>query len=315
MTVQLKIETILDSITDQFFALGPLGQWVENHTYPSPDGGLVALQKDITDRKRTEAALAITSPSQGIIEVNDELCRILGYEREELLRMTWTDVTHPDDLTADAASFSRVMAGEIDGYSMDKRWIRKDGRIIDSIMAARCVRRAERLRSRRPRRGPWRPRRGRGSAASRGRPHPAGAGHPQSRDERDRGDEPGRGADSHAGDRGRRGTAGTRCAWPCAIREWPPARAPRSDLRGLSYDEAPRHGAGDQPLDRRSPWRPTVGDPERWPGRDVRVHRARVASGRETVRGSGRGAGARDLAVYAVSFVVVPPDDTESPEV
>jgi len=220
VTVQLKIETILDSITDQFFTLGPLGQWVENHTYPSPDGGLVALQKDITDRKRTEAALAITSPSQGIIEVNDELCRILGYEREELLRMTWTDVTHPDDLTADAASFSRVMAGEIDGYSMDKRWIRKDGRIIDSIMAARCVRRAERLRSRRPRRGPCRPRRGRGSAASRGRPHPAGAGHPQSRDERDRGDEPGRGADSHAGDRGRRGTAGTRCAWPCAIREW-----------------------------------------------------------------------------------------------
>jgi len=153
VTVQLKIETILDSITDQFFALGPLGQWVENHTYPSPDGGLMALQKDITDRKRTEAALAITSPSQGIIEVNDELCRILGYEREELLRMTWTDVTHPDDLTADAASFSRVMAGEIDGYSMDKRRIRKDGRIIDSIMAARCVRRAERLRSRRPRRG------------------------------------------------------------------------------------------------------------------------------------------------------------------
>jgi PAS domain S-box-containing protein len=86
--------------------------------------------------------MAITSPTKGCLEVNDELCRILGYEREELLQMTWTEMTHPDDLTADVANFNRVLAGEIDGYSMDKRWIRKDGRVIDSIMAAKCVRRA-----------------------------------------------------------------------------------------------------------------------------------------------------------------------------
>jgi PAS domain S-box-containing protein len=35
------------------------------------------------------------------------------------------------------------MAGEIDGYTLDKRWIRKDGEIIDSIMAANCLRRAD----------------------------------------------------------------------------------------------------------------------------------------------------------------------------
>src|SRR5205085_5729089 len=34
-------------------------------------------------------------------------------------------------------------AGEMDGYSMDKRWIRKDGRVINSIMAAKCLRRAD----------------------------------------------------------------------------------------------------------------------------------------------------------------------------
>ena len=33
------------------------------------------------------------------------------------------------------------MAGEFDGYALDKRWIRKDGQVIDSIMAARCQRR------------------------------------------------------------------------------------------------------------------------------------------------------------------------------
>ena len=52
-------------------------------------------------------------------------------------------MTHPDDLAADVAQFNRVMAGEIDGYSLDKRWIRKDGAIIDSIMSARCMRRAD----------------------------------------------------------------------------------------------------------------------------------------------------------------------------
>jgi PAS domain S-box-containing protein len=52
-------------------------------------------------------------------------------------------MTHPDDLAADEAQFNRVMAGELDGYTMDKRWIRKDGRVIDSIMAARCLRRTD----------------------------------------------------------------------------------------------------------------------------------------------------------------------------
>jgi PAS domain S-box-containing protein len=87
--------------------------------------------------------MAITSPTQGCLEVNDELCRILGYERSELLQKTWAELTHPDDLAADVAQFNRVLAGEIDGYSLDTRWIRKDGRVIDSIMAAQCLRRAD----------------------------------------------------------------------------------------------------------------------------------------------------------------------------
>jgi PAS domain S-box-containing protein len=86
--------------------------------------------------------MAITSPTKACLEVNDELCRILGYEREELLHMIWAEMTYPDDLAADVASFNRVLAEEIDGYSMDKRWLRKDGRIIDTIMAAKCVRRS-----------------------------------------------------------------------------------------------------------------------------------------------------------------------------
>jgi PAS domain S-box-containing protein len=137
------------------------GKWFERHIHPT-DKGLAVYFRDITGRKEAEEApqaseqrfrryfdlgligMAITSPSKGCIEVNDELCRILGYEREELLRMTWAEITHPSDLAADVGQFNRVMAGEIDGYTLDKRWIRKDGRVIDSTMAAQCVRRTDR---------------------------------------------------------------------------------------------------------------------------------------------------------------------------
>jgi PAS domain S-box-containing protein len=85
--------------------------------------------------------MALTSPTKGILEVNDELCRILGYPREEILQKNWAEMTHPDDLAADVHQFNRVMAGEIEGYSLDKRWIRKDGQIIHSILSARCLRR------------------------------------------------------------------------------------------------------------------------------------------------------------------------------
>jgi PAS domain S-box-containing protein len=87
--------------------------------------------------------MAITSPTKGIIEVNDEICKILGYERGELLRMTWAELTHPDDLAFDVAQFNRVMAGEIEGYAMDKRWIRKDGQVIDATISLKCLRRAD----------------------------------------------------------------------------------------------------------------------------------------------------------------------------
>lgn len=116
---------------------------------------------DTTERQRTEEALraseerfrsyfeqgligmAMTSSTKGILEVNDELCRILGYSRSELLQKTWAEMTHPGDLAADVAQFNRIMAGEIDAYTTDKRWIRKDGRTIDTIMTAKCVRRAD----------------------------------------------------------------------------------------------------------------------------------------------------------------------------
>jgi PAS domain S-box-containing protein len=87
--------------------------------------------------------MAITSPTKGMLEVNDEICKILGYERDELLKMTWAEITHPDDFAADVGNFERVIAGEIDGYNLDKRFIRKDGRVIDTTISVKALRDAD----------------------------------------------------------------------------------------------------------------------------------------------------------------------------
>ena len=64
------------------------------------------------------------------LRVNDKLCAILGYSREELLQKTFQDITHPDDLDADLGYVRRMLAGEIATYGMDKRYIRQDGSLV-----------------------------------------------------------------------------------------------------------------------------------------------------------------------------------------
>lgn len=84
--------------------------------------------------------MAATSVDKGWIEVNEKLCQMLGYGRDELTRMTWLELTHPDDMAADLALFNRLLANEIPGYEMDKRFIRRDGSVLDSHIAVSCLR-------------------------------------------------------------------------------------------------------------------------------------------------------------------------------
>jgi len=60
------------------------------------------------------------------LRVNRKLCEIVGYSESELLQMTFQEITHPDDLAADLAETARIVSGELQTFSMEKRYIRKD---------------------------------------------------------------------------------------------------------------------------------------------------------------------------------------------
>ena len=104
--------------------------------------------RDLTHRKQVEAKLDATEErfratfeqaavgiahiavDGGWLRANQRLCDMVGYSREELLRLTFQDITHPDDLNGDLELFQAVIAGERDSYSMEKRYFRKNGSII-----------------------------------------------------------------------------------------------------------------------------------------------------------------------------------------
>lgn len=131
--------------------------WARLLATPAQDGEYLIALHDITKRKRTEDALreselrfrsyfdlgligmAITSLDKRWVQFNDQLCSIFGYPREELASMTWAQNTYPDDLAADAAQFEHVLRGESEGYSMDKRFVRKDGSIVYCDISVKCV--------------------------------------------------------------------------------------------------------------------------------------------------------------------------------
>ncbi|CRI63704.1 putative PAS/PAC sensor hybrid histidine kinase [Thiocapsa sp. KS1] len=80
--------------------------------------------------EQAAVGIAMVAPDGRWLRVNERLCHILGYGAEELLGLTFQDITHPDDLEMDLDSVRRVLAEEIDHYAMEKRYIRKDGDIV-----------------------------------------------------------------------------------------------------------------------------------------------------------------------------------------
>ncbi len=77
------------------------------------------------------------------LRVNDRLCSIVGYSRDELLRSTFQDITHPDDLVADLEQVRGLLDGAVRTYSMEKRYIRRDGSVVWIQLTVSLVRSVE----------------------------------------------------------------------------------------------------------------------------------------------------------------------------
>jgi PAS domain S-box-containing protein len=74
--------------------------------------------------------IARVAPDGLWLEVNQRLCDIVGYTRNELMTKTFGDITHPDDLEWDWNQARRLLAGEIENCSMEKRYYHKDGSVV-----------------------------------------------------------------------------------------------------------------------------------------------------------------------------------------
>ncbi|MGB3211362.1 MAG: ABC transporter substrate-binding protein [Desulforhopalus sp.] len=68
--------------------------------------------------------------------VNNKFCEIVGYSFDELTGLSFTDITHPEDLKSNLKHIERLVAGEILEFTIEKRYIRKDGEIIWVVLSA-----------------------------------------------------------------------------------------------------------------------------------------------------------------------------------
>jgi PAS domain S-box-containing protein len=126
--------------------------WVETRALPMTFEGrpaVVVIGRDVTARRRNEELLraaeegfrltfdhapigmAMTGLDGRWIKVNRALCAMLGYTADELLALTFLDITHPDDREADLALATELIRGERASYQHEKRYLRKDGATVD----------------------------------------------------------------------------------------------------------------------------------------------------------------------------------------
>jgi PAS domain S-box-containing protein len=83
---------------------------------------------------------AVISPEKTWLEVNDRFCDLIGYSREELARLTCANITHPDDLQATLDIFDILLRGEQDRCLVEKRFLHKNGRVVDAELSLGCIR-------------------------------------------------------------------------------------------------------------------------------------------------------------------------------
>lgn len=139
----------------------PMEVVANNRTEDPTLSGVILHMRDITERRSLELTLdaaeerfreAFATSPTGIavvdldghfLDVNPALADILGRDAGELGNLTFQDITHPDDVAADIGYTQRLLDGELEGYRMEKRYLRPDGTIVWGLLNVSLVRRAD----------------------------------------------------------------------------------------------------------------------------------------------------------------------------
>ncbi len=139
----------------QFRIIGLRGteRWMESHAAPlrAADGtatGVLSVTRDITQSKQAadllrasearfrvlfdQAAvgMCLVSSEGEFLRTNHRFCEIVGYSADELLARNCIETTHPDDRAREAVITARLLSGELQSEHWEKRYIRRDGRVV-----------------------------------------------------------------------------------------------------------------------------------------------------------------------------------------
>jgi PAS domain S-box-containing protein len=101
-------------------------------------GGRVLVEQALRESEQRfratfeQAAVGIahTTSAGEFLEVNEKLCAMLGYSRDELMRMTTLELSLSSEAGQHAALYQEVIDGKRERFSAEKRWQRKDGSVI-----------------------------------------------------------------------------------------------------------------------------------------------------------------------------------------
>tara|TARA_R100000005_G_C4994345_1_gene201356 strand:- start:441 stop:2717 length:2277 start_codon:yes stop_codon:yes gene_type:complete len=102
---------------------------------------LLALQEEQFRQTFEFAAngMALVGLKGEWLQVNKSLSQIIGYPKNELAKLTFADITHPEDLEKDYSLLNQLINGEIESYQMEKRYFHKKGHIIWVLLSVSMV--------------------------------------------------------------------------------------------------------------------------------------------------------------------------------
>lgn len=159
---QMHLKAMAERLPVHYETISPIiGRWIDVSLYPEAGGGLSCYFRDISERKRVEEELlaseerfrntfarapigmVLTTVEGLLVESNQAYQDLTGYGPEELARITFLDLTHPEDRVRNQQVYEQLLRGEIPSYTIEKRYLCKHGRVIWTRATATLRRDAE----------------------------------------------------------------------------------------------------------------------------------------------------------------------------